>query len=97
LARRHGLSERTVFRWTFERSRGGRPRQLGRAIRIDEYARHLDHLLYIFLNSAYVLQHISVPMIVTPRYSVKYSTGAIRVNKLFHQAIFVFFLAILNE
>jgi transposase len=39
LARRYGLSERTVFRWTFERSRGGRPRKLGRAIGIDEYAR----------------------------------------------------------
>jgi transposase len=39
LARRYGLSERTVFRWTFERSRGGRPRQVGRAIGIDEYAR----------------------------------------------------------
>ena len=39
LARRYGLSERTVFRWTFERSRGGRPRQLGCAIGIDEYAR----------------------------------------------------------
>jgi len=41
LARRYGLSARTVFRWTFERSRGGRPRQLGRAIGIgiDEYAR----------------------------------------------------------
>jgi transposase len=25
LARRYGLSERTVFRWTFEKSRGGRP------------------------------------------------------------------------
>ncbi len=30
LARRYGLSERTVFRWTFEKSRGGRPRKLGR-------------------------------------------------------------------
>jgi transposase len=36
LARRDGLSARTVFRWTFERSRGGRPRKLGRAIGIDE-------------------------------------------------------------
>jgi transposase len=43
LARRYGLSERTVFRWTFERSRGGRPRQLGRAIGIDEYARRKAH------------------------------------------------------
>jgi transposase len=39
LARRYGLSERTVFRWTFERRRGGRPRKLGRAIGIDEYSR----------------------------------------------------------
>jgi len=31
------------FRWTFERSRGGRPRKLGRAIGIDEYARRKGH------------------------------------------------------
>jgi transposase len=43
LARRYGLSERTVFRWVFERSRGGRPRQLGRAIGIDDYARRKGH------------------------------------------------------
>jgi transposase len=43
LARRYGISERTVFRWTFERSRGGRPRQLSRAIGIDEYARRKGH------------------------------------------------------
>ena len=43
LARRYDLSERTVFRWTFERSRGGRPRPLGRAIGIDEYARRKGH------------------------------------------------------
>jgi transposase len=43
LARRYGLSARTVFCWTFERSRGGRPRQLGRAIGIDEYARRKGH------------------------------------------------------
>ena len=43
LARRYGLSKRTVFRWTFERSRGGRPRKLGRAIGIDEYARCKGH------------------------------------------------------
>jgi transposase len=43
LARRYGLCERTVFRWTFERSRGGRPRKLGRAIGIDEYARRKGH------------------------------------------------------
>lgn len=43
LARRYGLSERTVFRWTFARSRGGRPRQLSRAIGIAEYARRKGH------------------------------------------------------
>ena len=43
LARRYGLSERTVFRWTFERSRGGRPRKLGRALGIDAYARRKGH------------------------------------------------------
>jgi len=43
LARRYGLSKRTVFRWTFERSRGGRPRKLGRVIGIDEYARRKGH------------------------------------------------------
>jgi transposase len=43
LARRYGLSERTVFRWTFERSHGGRPRKLGSAIGIDEYARRKGH------------------------------------------------------
>ena len=43
LARRYDLSERTVFRWTFERSRGGRPRQLGRALGIDEYSRRKGH------------------------------------------------------
>ncbi len=32
-----------MFRWTFERSRGGRPRQLGRAIGIDEYSRRKGH------------------------------------------------------
>ncbi len=43
LARRYGLSERTVFRWTFERSRGGRPRMLGRVIGSDEYSRRKGH------------------------------------------------------
>ena len=43
MARRYGISKRTVFRWTFERSRGGRPRQLARAIGIDEYARRKGH------------------------------------------------------
>ena len=43
LARRYGLSARSVFRWTFERSRGGRPRKLGRVIGIDEYARRKGH------------------------------------------------------
>jgi transposase len=32
-----------VFRWTFEKSRGGRPRQLGRVLGIDEYARRKGH------------------------------------------------------
>ena len=32
-----------MFRWTFERSRGGRPRKLGRAIGIDAYARRKGH------------------------------------------------------
>ena len=43
LARRYGLSARSVFRWTFERSRGGRPRKLGRVIGMDEYARRKGH------------------------------------------------------
>src|SRR6266545_1778921 len=43
LARCYGLCERTVFRWTFEKSRGGRPSKLGRAIGIDEYARRKGH------------------------------------------------------
>jgi len=43
LARRYGLSERTVLRWTFEKSHGGRPRKLGRAIGIDAYARRKGH------------------------------------------------------
>lgn len=43
LARRYGLSARSVFRWTFERSRGGRPRKLGRVLGIDEYARRKGH------------------------------------------------------
>ena len=53
LARRYGLSERTVFRWTFERSRGGRPRKLGSALGIDEYARrkgHHDNTLIVDLD-----------------------------------------------
>ena len=40
---RYGLSERTIFRWTFRRSHGGRPRKLGRAIGIDAYARRKGH------------------------------------------------------
>ena len=43
LASRYGLSARTVFRWTFEKSHGGRPRKLGRALGIDEYARRKGH------------------------------------------------------
>jgi transposase len=43
LPRRYGLSARTVCRWTFERSRGGRPRKLGRVIGLEEYARRQGH------------------------------------------------------
>ena len=32
-----------MFRWTFARSRGGRPRKLGRALGIDEYSRRKGH------------------------------------------------------
>jgi transposase len=53
LASRYGLSGRTVFRWTFAKSHGGRPRQLGRALGIDEYARrkgHCDHTIIVALD-----------------------------------------------
>jgi transposase len=43
LARRYGLSTRTVFRWTFEKRRGARPRKLGRVLGIDEYSRRKGH------------------------------------------------------
>ena len=43
LARRDGLSARTVLRWTLERSRGGRPRKRGRALGIAAYARRTGH------------------------------------------------------
>ena len=43
LASRYGLSARTVFRWTFDKSRGGRPRKLGRALGIDAYSRRKGH------------------------------------------------------
>ena len=43
LASRYGLSARTVFRWTFEKSHGGRPRKLGRAVGIDAYSRRKGH------------------------------------------------------
>jgi transposase len=43
LAKRYGLSARTVFRWTFEKSRGARPRKLGRVLGIDEYSRRKGH------------------------------------------------------
>ena len=43
LARRSGLSGRTVCRWTCARSRGGRPRTRGRAIGLDAYARRQGH------------------------------------------------------
>ena len=32
-----------MFRWTFEKSRGSRPRKLGRALGIDEYSRRKGH------------------------------------------------------
>ena len=63
LARRYGLSERTVCRWTFERSRGGRPRKLGRAIGIDEYARrkgHRDNTLIVDRDKADIPHHARV-------------------------------------
>jgi transposase len=43
LARRYGVSARTVFRWRFEKSRGARPRKLGRILGIDEYSRRKGH------------------------------------------------------
>ena len=43
LASRYGLSARTVFRWTFAKSHGGRSRKLGRALGIDEYSRRKGH------------------------------------------------------
>ena len=43
LASRYGLSARTVFRWTFEKSHGGRPSKLGRALGIEEYSRRKGH------------------------------------------------------
>jgi transposase len=43
LARRYGRSTRTVCRWTFEKSRGARPRKLGRVLGIDEYSRRKGH------------------------------------------------------
>src|SRR3712207_3112907 len=49
LARRYGLSARTVFCWTFEKSRGGRPRQRGRALGMDEYARRKGHHYHTIL------------------------------------------------
>jgi transposase len=45
-----------VLRWTFARSRGGRPRKLGRAIGIDAYARrqgHRDNTLIVDLDSGH--------------------------------------------
>lgn len=38
LALRYGVPARTVFRWVFERSHGGRPRKLSRAIGLDEFS-----------------------------------------------------------
>jgi transposase len=62
LARRDGLSERTVFRWTFERSRGGRPRKLGRVIGIDDYARRKGH----HYNTLIVDVAIGKPIVTFP-------------------------------
>lgn len=43
LSRRYGVAERTLFRWVFERSHGGRGRKLGTALGIDEFATHKGH------------------------------------------------------
>ncbi|ETX02784.1 MAG: hypothetical protein ETSY2_34810 [Candidatus Entotheonella gemina] len=43
LSRRYGISERTVFRWTFEKSHGGGLRKLARAIGIDDESRRQGH------------------------------------------------------
>jgi transposase len=43
-ARRYGVARRTVFRWTFERGRGGRPRHLGTAMGIEECAVKKGHV-----------------------------------------------------
>jgi len=39
-----GVPARTVFRWTFEGPRGGRPRALGRVLGIDEFSRRKGHV-----------------------------------------------------
>jgi len=44
LARRYGVARRTVFRWTFERGRGGRPRQLGPVMGMDEFSVKKGHV-----------------------------------------------------
>jgi len=44
LARRYGVARRTVFRWTFERGRGGRPRQLGTVMGMDEFSVKKGHV-----------------------------------------------------
>ena len=54
LASRSGLSARTVCRWTFAKSHGGRPRKLGRAWGIEAYARrkgHWDHTSIVDLDN----------------------------------------------
>jgi transposase len=38
LARRYGVARRTIFRWTFERGRGGRPRQRGTVMGMDAFS-----------------------------------------------------------
>ena len=48
-AHRDGLSARTVCRWTVARSRGGRPRKLGRAMGMDAYARRKGHRYHTWI------------------------------------------------
>ncbi len=48
-ANRYGLSARTVFRWTFEKGRGGGPRKLGRALGIDAYSRRKGHCYHTII------------------------------------------------
>jgi transposase len=49
LASRDGLSACTVLRWTCEKSHGGRPRKLGRALGIDAYSRRKGHCYHTII------------------------------------------------